>query len=300
MTATSSPTVFRLSDGRHLGYAEFGDPAGFPVVYCHGFPASRLEGGLVAEAARRHAARIIAIDRPGYGLSDWQEQRRLLDWPDDVAELLAFLGVERFAVLGVSGGGPYGLVLLAKLAGRIAAASLVCPLGPVFHEELVKAMHWPARLGFFSARRVPWLNQLFYGRVLGPFMRSQPALALSLLTVSSPSADRAVLAGAGVKKILCESIREGLRPGARGALRDFQIYAHDWGFNPGEIAADVAIWHGEADATVPVSHSRAVAALLPNAQLRILAGEGHFSLPIGQADTILADLMRNVQTHCRG
>ncbi|MFM8332503.1 MAG: alpha/beta fold hydrolase, partial [Candidatus Methylumidiphilus sp.] len=143
--------TFCLRDGRLIGYAEFGDPEGFPVVYCHGFPASRLEGGLLDAAARRQRVRVIAADRPGYGLSAWQADRAMTDWPDDISQLLAHLGIERFAVLGVSGGGPYGLSLLAKLADRVVAASFVCPLGPVYQPELVQAMHWPARLGFVSA-----------------------------------------------------------------------------------------------------------------------------------------------------
>ena len=79
----------RLQDGRMLGYAEYGAPDGVPVFYFHGFPSSRLdwqffdsEGTLTEQNAR-----IIAVDRPGSGLSDFQRGRRILDWPADVAEL---------------------------------------------------------------------------------------------------------------------------------------------------------------------------------------------------------------------
>lgn len=288
-------TICRLSDGRKLGYAEFGDSNGFPVIYCHGFPASRLEGGLIAEAASRNGLRVIAIDRPGYGLSDFQAQRQLLDWPDDIAQLLDHLGIGRFAVLAVSGGGPYGLALLAKLLERIAAASLVCPLGPLFRKDLVQAMHWPARLGFVSAQQVPWLTKLVYGDVFGPFMRAYPSVALSLLTVAIPSADRAILARKEINKVVCDSIREALRPGTKGALRDFHLYSHPWGFDPCDITAPIVIWHGEVDATVPLSHSLALVGMLPNAHLHTLPDEGHFSLPIGQTDRILADLMQTVR-----
>jgi len=284
--------VCRLSHGRKLGYAEFGNPEGFPVVYCHGFPASRLEGGLIDLAAKNHGARLIAIDRPGYGLSDFHPQRRLLDWPDDVAQLLAHLGVGRFAVLAVSGGGPYGLALLAKLADRIAAASLVCPLGLVFRSDMTQAMRWPARFGFTSAQRTPWLTRLFYGNLLGPYMRRFPSLALSLLTVGMPPADRAIFAQEITKRLVCESIREALRPGVSGALWEFQIYSHPWGFDPAGITAPITLWHGEADATIPLFHSQSLADMMPNAKLHILPEEGHFSLALGQTDKILADLMR--------
>ena len=283
-----------LRDGRRMGYAEFGDSVGFPVIYCHGFPASRLEGALIAEAASRHRARVIAIDRPGYGLSDQQAHRQLLNWPEDVVQLLDHLGIKRFAVLAVSGGGPYGLALSAKLADRISATSLVCPLGPVFRSDLVMAMHWPARLGFFSARHAPWLTKLVYGQILGALLRSNPSFALSLLTVAIPAVDRAILAQDEVNQIICRSIREALRPGWDGALRDFHIYSHDWGFDLSRITSPIVIWHGETDATVPISHSRALVTMLVNAEFRTLLGEGHFSLPIGQAHVILTDLLEKV------
>src|SRR5688572_28104051 len=118
-----------LSDGRKVGIAEFGAPAGRPVVYCHGFPASRLEARLAHEAAKEVGARLIALDRPGYGLSDFQPGRRIGDWPRDVVEAADALGVQRFAMLGVSGGAPYALACAALLPERITALGVVCGLG---------------------------------------------------------------------------------------------------------------------------------------------------------------------------
>ncbi|MFM8332785.1 MAG: alpha/beta fold hydrolase, partial [Candidatus Methylumidiphilus sp.] len=133
-----------------------------------------------------------------------------------------------------------------------------------------------------------------YGHLFGPAMRANPGVALALLTVSIPPADQAILAQDGVKPVVCDSIGEALRAGMRGALRDFHLYAHPWGFDLGDITLPVVIWHGEDDATVPISHSRFLADRLPSATLHTVAGEGHFSLPIGQADTILADLIHSI------
>jgi hypothetical protein len=99
----------QLDDGRRLGYAEYGDPKGKPMLYCHGLPASRLEAAFCDTAAKQLGIRIVAVDRPGYGLSDFQAQRLMSGWPDDVLQLTGILGIERFAVMGVSGGGPYAL-----------------------------------------------------------------------------------------------------------------------------------------------------------------------------------------------
>jgi pimeloyl-ACP methyl ester carboxylesterase len=54
-----------LRDGRTLGYAEYGDPNGKPLLWFHGFPGCRLDGKLVEEAAGAAGVRVIAPDRPG-------------------------------------------------------------------------------------------------------------------------------------------------------------------------------------------------------------------------------------------
>ncbi len=118
----------KLRDGRSLGYAEYGTPVGKPVFYFHGFPSSRLDWPLFdtdAIAARLNA-RIIAADRPGYGLSDFKRGRKILDWPDDVVELADALQIDRFAVLGISGGGPYAEACSFKIPQRLSATAIVC------------------------------------------------------------------------------------------------------------------------------------------------------------------------------
>ncbi len=87
-------------DGRQLGYAQYGQPDGAPIVYFHGHPGSRLEARLAHEAAAGSGFRVIALDRPGYGLSDFQPGRAIADWPADVAEAADALGIGRFSVAG--------------------------------------------------------------------------------------------------------------------------------------------------------------------------------------------------------
>ncbi|MFN2241868.1 MAG: alpha/beta fold hydrolase, partial [Anaerolineae bacterium] len=82
---SSRGQVILLSSGRRLGFAEYGDPEGEPVLYFHGAPSSRLLHP-DEEITRSLGARLIILERPGFGLSDFQPGRRLLDWPDDVIE----------------------------------------------------------------------------------------------------------------------------------------------------------------------------------------------------------------------
>ena len=110
-----SDKTLLLRNGRKLAYAEYGDPDGCPVMLFHGNPSSRLSWGLIPGSPFRPHVRLIAPDRPGFGRSDFQPGRRLLDWPDDVCELADALELNRFAVLGVSGGGPATLACAWKI-----------------------------------------------------------------------------------------------------------------------------------------------------------------------------------------
>ncbi|MCG8093020.1 MAG: alpha/beta hydrolase, partial [Candidatus Thiodiazotropha endolucinida] len=101
--------LVKLPDSRHLAYAEYGDPEGVPAIYLHGFPGSRLEARLFDLPARQHGLRVIAPDRNGLGLSDPKPGRRLIEWAVDVEALADNLKLERFFLIGISGGGPYAL-----------------------------------------------------------------------------------------------------------------------------------------------------------------------------------------------
>jgi pimeloyl-ACP methyl ester carboxylesterase len=281
-----------LGDGRTLGYSEYGDRRGKPLFYCHGFPASRLEAELTATAAMETGLRVVAADRPGFGISEGKPGRTIPDWADDVTELADALGIGRFAILGVSGGGPYALACARMIPGRLTAVGIACPLGPLAGTGLLTAMRWPARLFFGLFRRSTIVQRLILEGLLGPLLRRQPSATLSLLTTAAPAADRRVLARPDVKRILAASMKEAFRDGLQGAIAELDLYSRPWGFAPDEISETVHLWHGTADATVPPSHGRYLAAALPHCRASFVAGEGHFSLPLGHVEEILRTLSR--------
>lgn len=112
----------RLADGRLLGFAEYGDAAGDPILFFHGEVGSRLLGRAFDPAARRVGLRVVAPDRPGLGFSDFRPGRRIADWADDVAGLASLLDIDRFAVVGAAGGAPYVLACASTLGARLTAA----------------------------------------------------------------------------------------------------------------------------------------------------------------------------------
>ncbi len=285
-----APRLLPLAPGRVLALAEYGDPQGRPVLYFHGFPGSRLEAALTGPAARACGVRLLALDRPGYGGSPFQPGRRILDWPADIAAVLDVLHLARAAVLGVSGGGPYALACAYALPARISVAGVVGGLGGLDAPAALQAMDWPARLGFRLARTAPRLLHWVYGGTALRMMRRRPEVPLWLLTRRAPPADRRVLVRREVRDVLRCSMREALRQGERGPMRDLVLYARPWGFALEDVDVPVQLWHGEADQTVPVLHGRRAAARLPRVQARFLAAQGHFSLPVEHAAAILEAL----------
>ncbi len=281
----------RLADGRRLGFAEYGAQSGKTVLYFHGWPGSRVEPRAVVKANDAIGVRVIAVDRPGYGLSDFQERRSLLDWPEDVSRLVTALGLGRFAVLGVSGGGPYAAVCAAKLAERVTAAALVCGVRPFDQPGATQGMMPHDRWLLWLAQTAPWLTRKSMALTLRWFWDYENEVLPKALWESLPAADREVLAQPELRDMLLANWREAFRQGSRGMLWDGNLYAWPWGFRLEEIRVPVQVWQGEADTIVPPGMGRYCASVLPNCQARFYAEEGHFSLPFRRTHEILAALV---------
>jgi len=281
-----------LRDGRRLGVAEYGPAEGEPIFYFHGWPGSRIEPQAVADAAPQTGARIIAVDRPGYGLSDFQPQRRIIDWPADVAEVADRLGLATFRALGVSGGGAYAAVCAARMPERVTGASLVCSVGPLDTQEARRNMSgYNGRL-LFLARTVPFLVRWLAGPVVRATWRYETQVLPPALAAQLPRPDQLVLARPRLREALLASWREAFRSGTRGMVWDGLLYAWPWGFELEEIHVPVRLWHGELDVCVPAVIGRRLAARLKNCRAEFFPEEGHFSLPFGRIREILDTLLK--------
>jgi len=281
-----------LSDGRILAWAEFGDPDGTPVFYFHGFPSSRLEAQFTHAAATALGVRVIAPDRPGYGCSDFKAGRMLTDWPDDVAELAGILSLNRFAVMGASGGGPYAAACAWKLGARLTTAGLVCALGPVGPNGVLSGMTPILRHGLGLSQRSPRLARALFSKGALTIGR-RPDRFVATLARLAPPPDRAVLRDAVARRAIAACYGEAFRQGAAGAAHDLALYSAPWGFQLKEIAAPVYLWQGEEDATVPPAMGRYLARRIPNCRARFYPHEAHFSLALNRAVEILATLTRS-------
>lgn len=265
------PETVELPDGRELGYATAGDPAGDPLLVFHGFPNCRTFAAAFDEPAREHGGRIIAPERPGFGVSDPDPGRELTDWPDDVTALLDALGIDEAPVLGVSGGGPYALACAARIPDRTPRAAVGCGVSPmeaVSFEEQV-----PFRLGQWAPRLVRG-----YLRAEELQARYTSERLLERRAANAAPHDADYWRGEVGQLLVATAVAARQGHGNEHLVRDLQLYAGDWGIDLDGIDVPVGLWYGRADRIVPVAMGRYLAEAVPTAEAHFYPDLGHVSV----------------------
>jgi pimeloyl-ACP methyl ester carboxylesterase len=267
--------VMRLADGTRIGYAEFGHMQGRPVLAIHGTPGSRYMFALTDQPARERGLRIIAPERPGYGLSDYRRKDALMHTAEDVAALTDALGLERFALIGVSGGGPHAIATAASMPDRVALLALISPVGPVAECHRCIRMTPMHRLVFTRMGRSKRACASFFWSLRG-VVRWAPGVAHAALMQRVTPSDRKILTRPDVRANLRAAIKEGLRPGINGALQDLRLFCGPWGLTLAEIDVPTVMWQGSDDTIVPPAAAYHLAEALPNCRLDVVQGAGHY------------------------
>lgn len=232
-TALSTETC-RLPDGRTLAYSVSGPPDGGPVVAHHGTPGSRLFAAPLSAAAVAEGIRLIVPDRPGYGRSSpppdgWTWEH----WQDDLTTLLRAESVDRAAVMGFSGGGPFALAAArSEWADRLGLVSSVVP---------------PADIGLVTLSRVPFAIRALF------------RLSSAIASVTGPEAvvtqytDRSV--SEAVAQAIADDFHEALRQGASAVARENRSFGGD-AIERNGLSIPVRAWHGTRDGNAPLSPVR--------------------------------------------
>ncbi|MCE9649267.1 MAG: alpha/beta hydrolase [Parvibaculum sp.] len=279
-TVESANRTCPLPGGRKLGFAEGGDWDGAPVFYFHGFPGSRLEATLLPASG----IRLIGVDRPGYGLSTARPYRKLADWPKDIAALADHLGIKRFGVVGVSGGGPYAASVAHGLAKRVNALALICGLGP----PEAPGMTFGGASGIAKALRYPGARVLMAALGRQVLMSDRALRQLRdwrMRRSPRPLADANFREGP-LQQLMVANWREGLKRSSLGMAADARIYGEPWHFALRDIAVPTGIWHGRADTIVPISIGEHYAAHVPGAAAHFTDDDGHFSIVVNSLPAI--------------
>jgi pimeloyl-ACP methyl ester carboxylesterase len=280
-----------LANGTTVAVSEYGAPDGVPLFFCHGWPSSRSMAELADDAARDLGMRIISPDRPGIRDSQFQPERRLVDWPAFLVEIADRLGIERFRILGISGGAPYAFASGWKTPERVEKIAVVSGAPPLDGLDDLDALLPIHRKMLVLREKSPRLIKALF-HLARPFVAMRMPLRLRpLLLKFLQPCDANVLRESRKFDICFDSARFAWRSSALGVMTDAEIYATPWGFPLEEVRVPVALWHGTKDRTFAPRLAENVAARLPNCEFHLVEGAGHYSLPIRYIDEILADLM---------
>ncbi|MGZ4578661.1 MAG: alpha/beta fold hydrolase, partial [Mycobacterium sp.] len=210
---------------------------------------------------------------------------------DDLRTIADTLGIDKMAVIGLSGGGPYALASAAVLPDRVVAAGVLGGVAPFFGDEGITS-----GLMNLGKRAAPLLqlggDPLRIGASLVIRMiRPVATSALELYALISPEADRRLLTRPEFKAMFLDDLLNGSRKQLAAPFNDVILFTRDWGFRLDEVKVPVRWWHGDSDHIVPFAHGEHVVSMLPDAELLVLPGESHLA-GLGRGEEILSTLTK--------
>ncbi len=277
-----------LKDGRLLGFAEFGDPKGHPVFYFHGFPGSRLQAGDFHELAKAHHYRFFGIDRPGMGLSTFNKKHTILGWSQDVLAFANHLKLDKFSIIGHSGGAPFVMACAYAIPDRLMGTAIVSGLAPTTLPE--------SKVGMASGLRIinAWVRHM--PRFAFVLMKIQQKIMLKpkvfhQFVQKLPMPDRMILQDADRMHATMDALVEAFKQGVSGPAQEMRLILQPWGFSLEKITYPITIWQGKLDMQVPVSHAEIYKTKLPHAKLRLFENEAHLSTLYNHMGDILESLV---------
>ena len=273
-TAPADDQRVDLPDGTVVGLYEYGDPSGSPVLAFHGTPSCGAGFDWTHEPARARGRRVLAPDRPGIGQSSGPPLTKVAEYPARVAALADALGLDRFAVLGYSGGGPYAVACAAALGDRVTATAVVAGMGQMGAWAEANDFAKTDRQFLDLAVHHPHLSR-FLLSATAFFAKRSPGSAVKSFAKELGESDRAVVAAQDAPP--AETMRlftRAFQHGAKGVVDDYRAIAKPWGVELGH-RGPLTIFQGDADTMVPLRHSEALAEALPDARLVVWPREGH-------------------------
>lgn len=250
---------------------------GAPVFLLHGTPGSSAGPRPRNSVLYRLGIRLISYDRPGYGGSTRLPDRNVVDAAVDVRAIADRLGVERFAVVGRSGGGPHALACAALLPHRVERAAVLVGLAP----RDAAGLNWYEGMAESNVRahvtaEQGTIDQLGELRALAEQTAADPESLLEVLQAQMSGPDVRFMQSVLYRRLLAKSYADALRVGPYGWLDDILAFRRDWGFTLDSIVSPVRLWHGAHDTFSPASHSRWLAQRIPRSEVHVQHDAAHF------------------------
>ncbi|MEQ8677515.1 MAG: alpha/beta hydrolase [Aggregatilineales bacterium] len=267
--------TIRLKDGRTLAYTEHGDLGGKPVFFVHGNPGSRYMRHPDETIATELGLKIITPDRPGYGFSDFQPNRTLMDYPDDIAQLADSLSIEQFYMFGVSAGGPYVAATAFKLPERVLRGAIVSGAAPFDRADALEGVSNTYRIAYESSTQPAWLLRVLMAMQMRGERRDPEKSWSQILDRASP-ADRELLSQPEFAEQVKAYRPEAVRNGVKGWVQEAKILVASWGFPLRAVQPEIDLWYGEQDSIVPPQMGHYLDETIPNTNWYFVRDAGHF------------------------
>lgn len=275
LAGATSPAV--ADDGRELKFEVTGHPEGSPVFLLHGTPGSRLGPKPRASVLYRLGVKLICYDRPGYGGSGRDEKRTVASAAHDIRAIADHLGLDRFAVVGRSGGGPHALAAAALLPLRVERTAVLVGIAPADATDL----DWLSGMTDANVREYEtadndWQKHVERLRLQADRARRNPESMVDDLRTQMTVPDLRVTDNVMIRRLLADTYVEALKQGPFGWIDDVHAFRQAWGFDFKDIHGEVLLWHGADDNFSPVSHARWLAGQITNAEILIQEDTAHF------------------------
>jgi pimeloyl-ACP methyl ester carboxylesterase len=280
-----------VGDDRQIGFAEFGDPQGRAVFWLHGTPGARRQIPMEARVyAEQREIRLIGVDRPGIGSSTPYQYDTVFAFADDLRTIADTLGIDKFEVIGLSGGGPYTLACAAAMPDRVVAAGVLGGVAPVRGADAIGGGVSTLISAAAPVVELAGAPLRLAASTLIRLIRPVAEPALYVYARISPEADRQLLVRPEFKAMFLDDLLNGSRKQLAAPFADVVVFARDWGFRLEEVKVPVRWWHGDRDHIVPFEHGQHVVSRLPDARLTHLPGESHLA-GLGRAEEILGTMV---------
>lgn len=260
------------------------------VLFIHGFPGCGDQAKLITTTSMSTNFRLIAVDRPGYGESDFQPLLTPLIFAEQLVEILDDLKISKLRLLSVSGGAPYSLALAHLLGDRVDRMCSVAGVAPLTRKNF-QYMNSQQRKTWLLSQCLPkYVQHAMLNRI---WLKGVEKVEQFLFSPNDGELgpDQIVFAHPDISPVLSATLRRALVQGPRGIIHDLNVYARDWGFKTDAIACPVTLWHGTKDNVVHLAYAKDMKTKLKNANLRIIDDEGHFSIAMNFRDHIISDLL---------
>jgi len=285
---------FKSKYNKKVHYYTYGSSKSKPIFFIHGFPGTGKQGQMLLKGSPyENDFFMIAVDRPGYGITENEPDFTLKRFAENTDELMTHLGYNKFTVLSVSGGGPYAAAVSYYLGDRVQVTSSI---NGIARMELKKFrfLNQAQKKIYLMSKLLPRPALEFFVHQL--FNRNADKID-QILTSDfegfSP-VDRKVLDDPAMGPFLFDTFKFSVLNGPHGLLSDMRLYLEPWGFEVKDIKVPYYLYHGTADDVVHPNWSRFMKDELTNVRFQLFDGEGHYSLPYNHRDRFLRDIIADI------